>query len=402
MPIFCRKCGTALFEGSAFCSACGTPVNPERSVAPLKPSGDPQYSIVGKPINPTQNQPLVVHTQRPFRRGLWLGVVLGVAALVLLFATWSSTPSGPAATSAAPTSESPMESFVPPLQKSFTSIVESFIPGYNSADTEIRKTNVRFERKAAIVRYFSGSGSLRFQGWVGEVHDLKTESDGKAALSVKLKGSETVIKTWNNSFSDSSSNTMISRGDGLYPSLMDIKNEDEVTVSGAFVVEGGGQDYVKELSVTEAGSMTSPEFLVRFSQIGKGSARTSSPLLNAPAQMQDSNPVADTNTPDSTPVSDGRTYSVALIDANTQSLSAGAKVFVQGTVLTFTDGVLVIQDEGTNAKLGCKIKADQYETDQKEFAVGESVRVLGEYVGVSTDDRILRGIALFRNCTVNN
>ena len=402
MPIFCRKCGTALFEGSAFCSACGAPVDPERSVARLEPSADPQYSIVGEPINPTQDQPNVASTEHPFRRGLWLGVLFGVAVLVLLFAIWSSPPSGPAATSTAPLSESPMESFVPPLQKSFTSMVESFIPSYNSADTEIRKTNVRFERKDAIVRHFSGSGSLRFQGWVGEVQDLKTESDGKASLSVKLKGSETVIATWNNSFSDSSSNTMISRSDGLYPSLMDVKNGDEVTVSGAFVVEGAGQDYVKELSVTEAGSMTSPEFLVRFSQISKGSVRTSTPMPNAPAPMKNSNPVAVPNTPDSIPVSDGRIYSVGLIDANTQSLPAGAKLFVQGTVLTFSDGVLVIQDEGTNAKLGCEVKADQYETDQKEFAVGESVRVLGEYVGVSTDDRILRGIALFRNCAVEN
>ena len=161
-------------------------------------------------------------------------------------------------------------------------MIESFIPGYNSADTEVRKTNVRFERKDAIVQYFSRSGSLRFQEWVGEIRRLTTESDGKAHVSIKLKGSNTIIENWNNSLSDFSSDTMISRGDALYRSLMDVKDGDEVTVSGTFIVEGGGQDYVREASVTEEGSMTSPEFIVRFSQIGKGSVRTSAPVLNAP------------------------------------------------------------------------------------------------------------------------
>jgi hypothetical protein len=146
-------------------------------------------------------------------------------------------------------------------------MVESFVPTYNAADTEIRKTNVRFERKDAIARYFSTSGSLQFQEWVGQIEQLRTESDGEAALAIKLKGSETVIKTWNNSFSDSSSHTMISRDDGLYSSLANIRVGEEVTVSGTFLLNPSKPDYVEEASMTESGSMTSPEFIVRFTQI---------------------------------------------------------------------------------------------------------------------------------------
>ena len=159
---------------------------------------------------------------------------------------------------------------IPPNQKSFTSTVESFKSPYDSADSEIKKTNVRFNRKAAISNYFSQVGSLQFQGWVGQVQALTTESDGKAYISIKLAGSGVVIQTWNNSLSDIVSNTMISRSDPLYPSLMNIKEGDDVTVSGTFI-QGDDKtlDYVVEASLTEDGSMSEPEFIVKFNQISK-------------------------------------------------------------------------------------------------------------------------------------
>jgi zinc-ribbon domain len=270
MPNFCSSCGAALADRVAFCSACGTPTELGRSSG-VKPWREAQHNLVGGPINPTHEESVVVRRRSPV-----LGTLLVSGVFLLLFAIWSLLPDSPTATSAVRKDQSQQEdSYTPPLQKTFTSMIESFIPRYNGAATEIRKTNVRFERKDAIVRYFAGLGNLRFQGWLGEVHDLRTESDGKASLTIKLKGSETVIGTWNNSFSDSFSDTMISRTNSLYPSLMEIRNGDEVTVSGTFVVEGSGQDYVREMSLTEAGSMTSPEFVVRFSQIGKGSVHTS-------------------------------------------------------------------------------------------------------------------------------
>jgi hypothetical protein len=165
---------------------------------------------------------------------------------------------------------------LPQQQMEFTSMVESFIPSYNAADTEIRKTNVRFERKDAIARYFSTLGNLEFREWVGRVEQLRTESDGEAALAIRLNGSETIIKTWSNSFSDSSSHTMISRGDSLYPVLMNLKVGSEIIVSGRFILADGKPDYIEETSVTEAGSMTSPEFLARFNEIKLGLTDSSS------------------------------------------------------------------------------------------------------------------------------
>jgi hypothetical protein len=158
---------------------------------------------------------------------------------------------------------------VPEPEQAFASLVASFVSPYNSADSEVRKTNVRFERKEALARFFGGS--LLFHGWVGNVESLTTEKDGHAAISVKLPGSETVIGTWNNSLSDVLARTMISREDLLYQSLMSIKEGDLVTVSGTFLSSESDYDYILEMSLTEAGAMQQPEFVVRFSQIDGGS-----------------------------------------------------------------------------------------------------------------------------------
>lgn len=281
MPRFCHRCGAALFEQGAFCPGCGTPV---RSRA--EPVQRNSHSV-------TVSAAFEADRRMRLRAGGLAAAALGVLllGLIVVLANRSSSPDGGAA---APTAPQDVEASAPPVastaarmrnspsparpypspaptqQTTFTSMVESFIPSYEQADTEIRKTNVRFERKGAIAQYFARSGDLRFNGWVGKVEWLHTESDGEAAVSIKLSGSGTVIKTWSNSFSDSSPHTMISRDDSLYPVLTGLKQGDTVTVSGTFIRNFSGQDYVTEASVTEEGSMSSPEFIVRFGQINLG------------------------------------------------------------------------------------------------------------------------------------
>jgi hypothetical protein len=86
-------------------------------------------------------------------------------------------------------------------------------------------------------------GRISAQGWVGKVEDLRTENDGEAGIAIKLMGSGIVIKTWNNSFSDSDDFTMIRRNDSLYPSLMNISDGDQVIVSGTFIP--GSLDFIR-------------------------------------------------------------------------------------------------------------------------------------------------------------
>src|SRR5271170_4578099 len=216
MPTFCHNCGAALADRGAFCTACGTPVVAGTHATTQSPPAAIQQS--SKPDADRSNHRAAVSAALQCDRWVRIGL-LAICAIIICGVVWAAlTPNGnspmpsavenesPPATTNAARTPAPIEtipqqaSFIPPTQRSFTSIIESFIPSYNTADTEIRKTNVRFQRKDAVARYVAESGGLRFQGWVGQVESLKTESDGVASVSVKLSGSQTVIRTWNNSF----------------------------------------------------------------------------------------------------------------------------------------------------------------------------------------------------------
>jgi hypothetical protein len=185
----------------------------------------------------------------------------------------SSNPSSSTAGNSSPDQSNVpvVDTSIPASQKTFITMVDSFKEPYDNADTEIKKTNVRFGRKDALSNFFSQAGSLQFDGWAGQVQKITTESDGSAYISIKLEGTNIEIKTWNNSLSDIMSHTMIQRNDPLYQSLMNLKEGDQVLVSGTFVASDNNDhpDYIVEQSLTEEGSMKEPEFLVKFSQISK-------------------------------------------------------------------------------------------------------------------------------------
>jgi hypothetical protein len=340
--MFCRNCGAALADESHFCESCGTPTKVGRVVVreSPSPSGTEQ---TGKARTGARIPPEAL--------------IIGALIVLLLLLLWglsnneSPTPSTTAQNSPATTaqsetaakSEAPStegtpqrDSPIPQLQQSFISMIDSFIPKYNSAgsgvlaanddfrqvEQEHRKTNVRVERKEAIANYFSASGRLRFQEWSGEVADTfpYEDLDGteSAYLAVKLTGTDILLKTAGGSkvldamilekavennqadlFSPSP-NTMISRNDVLYRSLMNIKKGDEVVVSGIFLLKNNGDDYLYEASLTEKGSMTNPEFFVKFTQISKKSDQVpqSSPVLQS---QQDSERSAATPLPNEAP-----------------------------------------------------------------------------------------------------
>ena len=147
-------------------------------------------------------------------------------------------------------------------------MIESFIPRYNTADTEIRKTAVRFDRKNAIVDYLSKSGTLQFRNRVGEVNGLTTKQTERPTYQSSSDKLQQVSKLGTIHFHDLGRNTMTACGHMVYGSLMDIKEGDEVQVSGTFLA-GSPSDYLTEGSLTEEGSMISPEFIVKFSRISK-------------------------------------------------------------------------------------------------------------------------------------
>jgi len=153
---------------------------------------------------------------------------------------------------------------VPSEQKAFTDAVTSFISQYQSAPNELKKSAVRFSRKQKLQELLT---SLDFNGWVGRIDKMGTTSKGNAYISVTLDGTSIVTETYNNELSDIGDNTLIPINSELFNKVSDLKSGDQVKVSGHFLTEE--QDFIKENSITEDGSMTEPEFIVQFSQVGK-------------------------------------------------------------------------------------------------------------------------------------
>ena len=73
------------------------------------------------------------------------------------------------------------------------------------------------------------------------------------------------IKTWNNALSDIFDETLIENGSELYNAIADLSKGDKVVFSGTFASDE--RDFIREASVTERGSMTDPEFILKFSDV---------------------------------------------------------------------------------------------------------------------------------------
>ena len=106
--------------------------------------------------------------------------------------------------------------------------------------------------------------SYHVVNWTGYVERIDSNSDGKGVLSVEIVPS-VYIKTWNNSFSDISTNTLISQNSDLFKVASSLETGDPIIFSGNFFRDGG--DCIDEQSLTLEGKTTQPEFTFRFSKI---------------------------------------------------------------------------------------------------------------------------------------
>lgn len=151
-------------------------------------------------------------------------------------------------------------------QTQFVEEVNHFIGLYSDAPNAIKKTLMR-QSRATVLPQVLGPG-LQADNWTGTLHSMDTQTDGDAFIVIRPKGGDGWnIQTWNNALSDISYNTVIKSGTAMHANLADMELGDEVIFSGSFFPSE--TDGVNESSVTEAGSMTSPEFIFKFTSIGK-------------------------------------------------------------------------------------------------------------------------------------
>ena len=147
-------------------------------------------------------------------------------------------------------------------EKQFITVIETARTAYNAAPNDMLKGVERVNRKKAIR---SALPKRIVSGWIGKVIKLdSTGKDAKGIFGVSI-AKDISIKTWNNTFSDTSFETLIESDSSLFKVVSSMKVGDMVRFSGEFF--DSQEDCAKESSVTTSGSMNDPEFIFRFSRV---------------------------------------------------------------------------------------------------------------------------------------
>ena len=143
----------------------------------------------------------------------------------------------------------------------FITAAQSGQQSFNNAPSDFAQGASRPTRKLAICRALP---SPVVQNWVGTLTTLTTNGDGKGVISIEI-APDIHLKTWNNALSDIGSSTLVEPGSPVYQSMSSLRTGQKVRFSGRLVASD--TDCVQESSITLRGSMTAPEFLIRFEQI---------------------------------------------------------------------------------------------------------------------------------------
>ncbi|CAO3423065.1 hypothetical protein [Azospirillum doebereinerae] len=201
----------------------------------------------------------------------FLKATVGVLALVAVGAAIigggkakpvSPSNTSPVASAAQPSPLSAAAPAMPADQVGFLALIEDARNQYNGAANDMAAGGLRAARRDNLCRLFANGYAVR--NWVGQITTLSSNSDGKGVLAVEIaKGVE--LKTWNNALSDVSDHTLLDPSSPLFTKLSQMSKNTAVMISGRFLK--GKTDCVAESSLSQAGSMRSPEFIFAFSDV---------------------------------------------------------------------------------------------------------------------------------------
>jgi len=203
-------------------------------------------------------------------QGWKIGVTVFFATIVLIQLTKeeksnSTNSNNSAATNAREVIEAEEPKINYPVEQTkFIAAIKNGWEIYKEQPNELKKSVVRSKRGIEIKNVLQNS--LEISNWIGIIDNMETNSEGKAILKIKLEETDISIQTWNNSLSDIFDNTLIPQESNLFTVLAEMKKGDRVLFSGTFL-PSDKNDFVKEESLTEEGSMTEPEFIFRFSGV---------------------------------------------------------------------------------------------------------------------------------------
>lgn len=149
----------------------------------------------------------------------------------------------------------------PAEQIAFVQAVEKARQQYDSGGNDLQKGAARPARAKALC---AAMKTPRIASWVGTLDTVTTNSDGKGVIHISI-AKDLTLGTWNNSISDTGSNTLIEPDSELYQSLLGLKKGQYVRASGTLF--SSSSDCYRETSLTMAGSLSDPVFLMKFSRV---------------------------------------------------------------------------------------------------------------------------------------
>jgi hypothetical protein len=148
------------------------------------------------------------------------------------------------------------------LEDQFIGIVQAAMASYKSASNDMASGGVRAARASSLCGLFAANKEA--DGWTGTITTLSSSNQGWGVLAVKLTGGITV-ETMNNGLSDAGDQSMIDPSSDLFKTVSQMHEGEPIKFSGTFF--DSQADCVQEISLTQDGSMTSPDFVMKFTSI---------------------------------------------------------------------------------------------------------------------------------------
>ena len=151
----------------------------------------------------------------------------------------------------------------PSYEEWFIQSVRQYETGLPAEDDKARMSYNRSERARGISNSLPGLRTL--SGWNGILRKVQSTIDGRVAMAIELPGSNILLQTWSDAISDAGAGTLIEQKSELYSRLRGLAIGTPVSFDFEFLEDK--DDWVKEGSKTVKEGMTSPKFIVRFTDV---------------------------------------------------------------------------------------------------------------------------------------
>lgn len=269
----CRICGHEVYKAAALCPQCGVDdpgasaavcVNCSKEVGPVGSelrvcphcAENPRISVEDRES----------HEERIAKRVFLVGGVVALTLLGVALVRLQDTDVTTRANFRAETEATGPRLVIDPQQREFERKRSSLHGMYLRAPNEIRKSAIWTDANE-WTRQFAEDRGWEVQDWYGRLSGLDTDQGGALLwLTVTSKRfGITVEYRTNSSRLLGADRTMLRKGSKVYDQARDLEVGDYVYFSAELIADGSKG--IEELSFTELGSLSKPEFVVRFTDL---------------------------------------------------------------------------------------------------------------------------------------